>query len=179
MRSTTMAENNLSPTWMKMAVLFSFLAYAHGDEGMCLWYGNCGPNPISPTNECLNCYAGKSGKPPKPLLDADSKTQLFEACPHFREEYGEDPKVCCTPRQIKDMNKKFGIARQLLNSCPTCFLNFRKNFCASTCSPVQKNFLKVSENNIIKRKKEPCGDRDTIDTGMLLAMIQAIFERCF
>ena len=77
MRSTTMAENNLSPTWMKMAVLFSFLAYAHGDEGMCLWYGNCGPNPISPTNECLNCYAGKSGKPPKPLLDADSKTQLF------------------------------------------------------------------------------------------------------
>ena len=53
------------------------------------------------------------------------------------------------------------------------FLNFRKNFCASTCSPVQKNFLKVSENNIIKGKKEPCGDWDTIDTGILLAMIQA------
>ena len=171
-----MAENKLSLRWMIIAVLFSFLAYAQGDEGMCLWYGNCGPNPMSQTNECLNCYAGKSGKPPKTLLDADSKTQLFEACPHFREEYGEDPKVCCTPRQIKDMNKKFGIARQLLNSCPTCFLNFRKNFCASTCSPVQKNFLKVSENNIIKRKKEPCGDWDTIDTGMLLAMIQAACE---
>ena len=174
-----MAENKLSLRWMKMAVLFSFLAYAHGDEGMCVWYGNCGPNPMSQTNECLNCYAGKSGKPPKPLLDADSKTQLFEACPHFREEYGEDPKVCCTPRQIKDMNKKFGIARQLLNSCPTCFLNFRKNFCASTCSPVQKNFLKVSENNIIKRKKEPCGDWDTIDTGILLAMMQAESKKFF
>jgi hypothetical protein len=78
------------------------------------------------------------------------------------------------------MNKKFGIARQLLNICPTCFLNFRKNFCASTCSPVQKKFLKVSENNIIKRKKEPCGDWDTIDTdsdgaeGEMVEMVESV-----
>ena len=153
--------------WLHMAALFAIFSKACSisNEGTCVWRGNCGKNPDSPIGQCLGCYVGKEGNPPQALPD-ESKKILFEACPHFNSsEYSKNPKFCCTPRQIKDMAKGFGVARQLLDKCPTCYLNFRKNFCASTCSPVQSKFLQVSEKNVIKGKKEPCGDWKTIDSG--------------
>ena len=156
--------------WVQTVALLLVFSYVHGDgdDGTCIWYGNCGKNPNSPTGQCLNCYSpGKSpSRLPGDSRGKDAKKTLFEACPHFKDQYGSDPKVCCTPRQIEDMNDGFAIAKQLLDKCPTCFLNFRKNFCASTCSPVQSKFLEVASKNIRYGPKEPCGKWNTVDPGI-------------
>ena len=147
-------------------------SYVYGGEGKCIWYGTCGKNPngvatgSSPNGQCLNCY--RPDKSPSPL-PPEARKMLFEACPHFQNKSDDNPKFCCTPQQIEDMHTGFEMAKQLLNKCPTCYLNFRKNFCASTCSPVQSQFLRVSNESIITGKKEPCGKWDKVDPGKFIA----------
>ena len=163
-----MTLNTLHQRLMQLIAVLAIISNVYGinDEGTCIWYGNCGKNSVG---KCLNCYT--EGKPPTKLKNDEARNALFKACPHFRDEYGEDPKVCCTLQQIEDLNVGFDMARPLLGKCPTCFLNFRKNFCASTCSPTQNTFLNVTKT--IKGKKEPCGadpnsegkPRDTTDPG--------------
>ena len=93
---------------MTLSVILTF-AHALKDEGTCIWYGNCGKNP---QGKCLNCFT--EGKPPAQLKNDEARNALFEACPHFRNEYGNDPKVCCTQQQIEDLIIGFDMARPLL-----------------------------------------------------------------
>ena len=167
-----MTLNKSYQRWIQLFALLALLKFSHGvtdEEGTCIWSGNCGRNP---QGKCLTCYT--EGKPPAKLKNDKARNDLFKACPHFRDEYGNDPKVCCTHQQIEDLIVGFDIARPLLGKCPTCFLNFRKNFCASTCNPRQKQFLNVTKT--IRGKKEPCGTgpnsegspRNALDEGKYL-----------
>ena len=171
-----MGSNTATQYLLRIISLLVLLSYSHGDDGSCIWYGNCGRNPAN--GKCLNCYRNDT-KPS--TLSAEAKEMLFEACPHFREDPNVcdqkdpnncNPKVCCTKRQIESMGGKegFALAKQFLNNCPTCYLNWRKNFCASTCSPVQNKFLRISKANgeltIRNGKMEPCGSFSTIDPGI-------------
>ena len=74
----------------------------------------------------------------------------------FREEYPEGhPPVCCTEGQVDDLLKNFGAADAILGRCPTCYYNFRVNFCDMTCSPHQGKFLKPLKT--VKGPYQPCG----------------------
>ena len=52
--------------------------------------------------------------------------------------------LCCSTRQLRDLETSFAIPKQFLEAtCPTCWYNFRKNFCDMTCSPHQASFVKA------------------------------------
>ena len=56
--------------------------------------------------------------------------------------HDEKPELCCSESQIDDLLQNFGPAAALLERCPTCYYNFRMNFCDMTCRPDQNKFLK-------------------------------------
>ena len=76
-------------------------------------------------------------------------------CPHFREELGENPDVCCSASQVMLMKSQYEQAKTLLGNCPTCYDNWKKNFCASTCSPRMSDFVKVTKTTT--QEKQMCG----------------------
>ena len=44
------------------------------------------------------------------------------------------------------MKKNFELPKGLIGqTCPTCYYNFRKNFCDVTCHPRQSNFVRVDK----------------------------------
>ena len=72
-----------------------------------------------------------------------------------REDFpGQHPPVCCTASQVQDMGTNFALAAPMLDRCPTCYYNFRINFCDMTCRPDQSKFLKVTK--FINGTYEPC-----------------------
>ena len=133
----------MSPVLILLVCLASLggLAQAYESEGHCIWYDVCGKDPSPPDNynpHCLNCaYDG-----PAKLLPSEYEDVLDEACPHLREDLGGDLRLCCSPAQLKDLKSNYAMAKPFLERCPTCFYNFRKNFCDMTCRPDQCLFLK-------------------------------------
>ena len=87
----------------------------------------------------MNCaYSG----PPFPVVDQEQMSLLEEVCPHLAGE-GRQRGLCCSTRQLRDLKTNFGIPQQFLEGlCPTCFYNFKKNFCDMTCSPDQASFIR-------------------------------------
>ena len=53
------------------------------------------------------------------------------------------------------MKSQYEQARAILGTCPTCYDNWRKNFCASTCHPRMSDFVKVTKT--YDGPKERCG----------------------
>lgn len=81
---------------------------------------------------------------PHHIEDDDALDALYEICPELSAGK-ENPLLCCGPDQIYAMQESFKIPMQLgLSRCPSCLHNWRTNFCQSTCSPNQSDFLKVS-----------------------------------
>ena len=75
----------------------------------------------------------------------------------FREEFGNgtEPALCCDEQQVDDILANFGQAEMIIGRCPTCYYNFRINFCEMTCRPTQSEFLKVET---VKGPCNPCGN---------------------
>jgi Niemann-Pick C1 protein len=69
------------------------------------------------------------------------------------------------------LKKSFVAAEGMLGRCPTCYYNFRKNFCDMTCRPDQSLFLKTK---VINATKIPCsigqrdGARDGTETALMV-----------
>ena len=126
-----------------LLVSFSGLVRAFKSEGHCVWYDVCGKDPNPPNTKnphCLNCaYDGEAI-----LLNSTYEKLLDEACPHLRGDLEGDFRLCCSPSQLQDLKSNFDMAQAFLNRCPTCFYNFRKNFCDMTCRPDQSLFLKAT-----------------------------------
>lgn len=118
------------------------LGRVHSD---CIWYDTCGCDPDSPdqSEDCLrklNCeYRG----PPKPPTEEHIKL-IEQVCPHMVEEIQDG--ICCSTRQINDLITNFATPQQLIEkACPTCYYNFRKNFCDMTCSPRQADYVEAGK----------------------------------
>ena len=55
-------------------------------------------------------------------------------------------RLCCSTRQLRDLRTSFAKVSPFLAAiCPTCWYNFRKNFCDLTCSPDQASFVKPNK----------------------------------
>lgn len=106
-------------------------------NGTCIWYGKCGDNPDFPPGgtHALNCVDNSKGYPA-----AESEVRdLEKVCPHFVEDFGEWDEtnnpwmLCCDYTQIADIVTNFALPESILERCPHCMNNFRKNFCDLTC----------------------------------------------
>ena len=78
---------------------------------------------------------------------------IKELCPHL--VVTGNTHVCCSINQLKDMKKNFELPASLIaQTCPTCYHNFKRNFCDLTCHPEQSKFLRVDS------KVDGIGDGD-------------------
>ena len=70
--------------------------------------------------------------------------------------------MCCTEGQVDDLLTSFMQAEAILGRCPTCYYNFRVNFCDMTCAPTQGEFLKpLKVVNGTKASDDKCGGGDS------------------
>jgi len=128
-------------------LLSSSLAFSsydmYGKDGQCVWYDKCGKDPdypVSDTIHNLNCAYEGPGK----AANQEQFEIIKEICPHLVPEDGSVPDLCCSLQQLKDIKENFQITKNLLDrGCPTCYYNFRKNFCDMTCHPRQSRFVRV------------------------------------
>ena len=109
-------------------------------EGYCMWYGQCGTNPL--TNQAINClYNG----PAKPVNDSKSRDILAQLCPEFAHN---DSKVCCAYDQLVSLQSGIQSAQQMMARCPGCWKNFRELYCHMTCSPNNSMFIDPKELSV-------------------------------
>ena len=104
-----------------------------------MWYDRCGPDPdYSPADSqhYLMCQYDGDAR----LASEDMRDIVRDICPHLLSL----PSLCCSLSQLQDMKKNFELPAGLIaQTCPTCYYNFRKNFCDLTCHPQQSEFLRV------------------------------------
>nr|ACO10372.1 Niemann-Pick C1 protein precursor [Caligus rogercresseyi] len=122
-------------------VLFlSILAYLvdfTSGEGHCVLRDVCGRDPTLPAGTNINLLCTDSGPPNE--MKEKLKKLMAKVCPHFEPEISS--KICCTRRQIKDLQMNMLTLRAVVGHCPSCFYDIRRLFCDLTCHPEQSNFL--------------------------------------
>ena len=121
--------------WFFLNFVFQFKQADHftRKEGYCMWYGQCGINPL--TNKPVNClYNG----PAKPVTDQESHEILKKLCPELLLSNG---KVCCDHDQLVSLQSGIESAQQIMARCPSCWKNFRELNCRLTCSPNNSMFI--------------------------------------
>ncbi|CAF3737766.1 unnamed protein product [Rotaria sp. Silwood1] len=104
----------------------------------CIWYGQCGTNPLG---RITNCYYNGSAK----LLTDETALKTLETACGMTYHGANSTYTCCAPDQIANMANQFGMAKLMLGRCPSCYYNFRSLFCSMTCSPDHSRFLAITE----------------------------------
>ena len=144
---------------------------ADDGEGHCIWYDACGWDPDYAGNDpskihFLNChYTG----PAKPATE-EMREILAETCPHLYEG-GQPQDLCCSKRQLNDLKTNFVTPQLIIEpECPTCYYNFKKNFCDLTCRPDQSKFVRV--DHTIEGPGYDEGDGDY--TGQNVTMVKDV-----
>lgn len=147
-----MAWNNVKPvrcwTFFLAFILTNVLCNAYvdpyGSDGHCVWYDECGKDPDYPpqdTSHNLNCAYDGAAKP----IGSSMFEIVKEVCPHLIPEDGSMPELCCSEKQLVTIQTNFQLPQAIIErSCPTCYYNFRKNFCDLTCHPRQSRFLEAT-----------------------------------
>ncbi|CAM1297975.1 NPC1 (predicted) [Pycnogonum litorale] len=82
--------------------------------------------------------------PPKAFDDPEDIKKLKELCPDLYK--GSNSLTCCDHDQLDKLYFQLGkLAGSLLNSCPSCYYNYKQTFCQMVCSPEQSKFINVDE----------------------------------
>ncbi|KAI8497623.1 NPC intracellular cholesterol transporter 1 [Branchiostoma belcheri] len=98
-----------------------------GEDGHCIWYGQCGRQPGDKYYNCL--YTG----PAKPLENREGQDILAQLCPHLAGDGSETPKVCCDVNQLKTLQDNVQ--------------NLLRLYCESTCSPHLSDFITIDSTS--------------------------------
>lgn len=117
------------------------------EEGFCVLDNrvSCGEGGISGD---LSIPCARNTRP-QPIQTQKEMDLLREVCPEFLDDLsdGEKPTLCCDLRGLRELKNNYELPKQLgLSRCPSCFYNFRRIFCSSTCSPKQSQFVRVDKS---------------------------------
>ncbi|KAL0275291.1 UNVERIFIED_CONTAM: hypothetical protein PYX00_003193 [Menopon gallinae] len=107
---------------------------AQVDRGTCVWYGVCDNKHCADT---------------RPARPASPKTLriLNEICPYFFEDLGNERYTCCDDDQAQILRNGIGTIETMIGRCPSCLINFARQFCDMTCRPDQSKFMKTLQTN--------------------------------
>ncbi|XP_076457250.1 NPC intracellular cholesterol transporter 1-like [Babylonia areolata] len=115
-------------------VCFTWTTTVTGEEGHCIWYGQCGIEPT--TKKPINCYYNGTAKPFKTAQALDLYQQY---CPDLYK--GKDTVTCCGDDQMLTLSSNMGVPKQALGRCPSCLHNFLNIYCYFTCAPDHSKFV--------------------------------------
>ena len=154
-----------------LLLLVSLASCSGQQPGHCVFYDSCGWDPDYEDGmggnqvHFLNCaYDGPAKRASQEELEI-----LRETCPHLYT--GGEQDLCCGHKQLMDLKINFVTPQTLIEpTCPTCYYNFKKNFCDMTCSPDQSMFVRA--NNIIQGPGFDLGDSNY--TGQTVDMVKDI-----
>lgn len=76
---------------------------------------------------------------------SDTARLYKELCPML---YHEDKPnhVCCSHNQLLILQNDIQAASAVLDSCPSCYMNFRTFWCYMTCHENQSDFIRISKD---------------------------------
>jgi len=157
-------------------------------EDQCMMYDTCGWNPDC--EDGMGCnevqfLICKYDGPPKPAEGAEALELLQSECPHLYDELTATGEVnlCCSTRQLRDLKTNFAMVSSFLaGTCPTCYYNFRKNFCDFTCSPKQASF--VGANSYVEGPGFDDFEGQTVEMVRSVtyyantAFVEAVYDSC-
>jgi len=152
-------------------MLLCLQGLAHAEKGQCIWYDKCGWDiDYGPDGghgvHFLNCHYDGPAKP----ATAQQIELVKEVCPHLYTE-GEELNLCCSLKQLQDLKDNFVTPQLLIEpNCPTCYYNFKKNFCDMTCSDQQNKFVRA--DHIVQGPGFDFGD--TNYTGQTVSMVKDV-----
>lgn len=116
-------------------------------------------------------------KRPQRLNDTDSLELLRELCPEFLAE-DSNPPLCCGHEALLQMSESYELPKTLgLGRCPSCWHNWRKTFCHSTCSPRQSKFMAVIRSSAYEEQPE-LQKVDEVDYYMKTDFARDLYDSC-
>ncbi|XP_030646365.1 NPC1-like intracellular cholesterol transporter 1 [Chanos chanos] len=133
--------------WTQTIALFTFFACLVVSEGQpqpgyCVLYEECGKNPsiegslIPAIVPCKNYHQAR-------VVTGEHYASLRSVCPMLDEGEG-NTRACCSPSQLRSLEKSLTLSRAVLNRCPSCAENFGHMHCATTCSPNQSQIINIT-----------------------------------
>ena len=108
----------------------------HG-HGYCALFDICGRTE---SGGALSCPSNI----PSRALSSAGKQKLEAVCPQLASSVGEEKRVCCTEKQLEQIESQMQTASIFLIGCPACLHNFKHLICLMTCSPNQAMFTNVT-----------------------------------
>lgn len=107
-------------------------------DGPCVFKGQCGVGGAMQLG--VPCVAeGASTQTNR--LNSTGYQELMTYCRDFLEPDGE---FCCDESQVTLLVAQYTNMALFLSQCPSCSFNMARIFCQMTCSPSQKDFIKVT-----------------------------------
>nr|ACO15628.1 Niemann-Pick C1 protein precursor [Caligus clemensi] len=125
-----------------IAFILAFQQIALGSSHHCVLRGICGKDPTVTIGKVPMLLCADEGPPNE--MPEKLKRRMRKVCPHFETEISAS-KICCTRRQIIDLESNFASLEAVAGHCPTCLYNLKKVFCDFTCHPEQSRFLNASK----------------------------------
>lgn len=86
--------------------------------------------------------------------------------------------TCCTLGQLDTLQASLAQAEPLLAACPACRTNFRRFYCAFTCSPDQSLFVAVTATQTLSKDGEPTEAVKSVDFDVSPSFGEGFFESC-
>ena len=116
-------------------------------------------------------------KRPQRLNDTESLDLLRELCPEFLD-HDKNPLLCCGHEALVQMSESYELPKTLgLGRCPSCWHNWRKTFCHSTCSPRQSKFMTVTKTSAYEEQPE-LKKVDELDYYMKTDFARDMYDSC-
>ena len=141
------------------------------DKGgaQCTIYGNCGKKSIFGSQ--LPCPVDDLDFSP-PMIDEETRELLVSTC---GKEWEDKDFICCTVDQITALKTNLQKAQTIISSCPACLENFNRLFCHFTCSPEQREFVKVTQKG---KSSDGRSVVDELEVYMNKTWASSFFDSC-
>lgn len=79
--------------------------------------------------------------PPKQLNDSSVKVLNL-----YLPEFSSENLYCCDDEQVEKIRDQMATPQKFLGRCPSCYYNFARVFFFMTCSPNQRDFIRITKD---------------------------------
>jgi len=110
----------------------------------CSFRGKCGEFTSGITGDTYPVPCVYSGDP-KPFTQKNVSEEFRNLMPELFKD--PNPVFCCDEKQVSDILEQMSSAKNLVQRCPSCYVNLAKIFFHMSCSPTQAEYIDVIKWN--------------------------------
>lgn len=87
-------------------------------------------------------------------------------------------KTCCSGNQIDMLDKQLQQMAPMVQNCPACYSNLKRNFCYFTCHPRHSSFIRPTEYYEFKKNSEQRLAVQSVEQFSSYDLINKIYASC-